>query len=841
MDYAGANANSLYKYQWDYIHNPQKMIGLLQDDEEGAVINRIQALIEGMRLSNSLTPGSVVKLPWYGGTTKMSGTLEIDDESIDLKVFPHNEKHIDKNTIRYTVPNFNRSGSISSPGTKIEKHYSCDGYRLRFSQFTVEVDPPVSWMYSEASYKKEKIYKVLRYIGAYPNSFNENISSKISSLNSRFDRETNPDKEEDIVEELLALDIYPTYYKLLSVDLRVAAIKRVMDEKHLIIEITDEEEQEILFLLDNVEDSDIQPFLKKLETETYKGDVLAIRMLKDFQDAVGAAEVFGEQRDYYTSLLQVFIKLAVKDQSRLESLTNHDPTYNIKLSIPAWWEQPNWKDFKYIVGLDKGHLTIQEKCYLPSGPPTQRFNTQGLPIAGVYDTPYDWLDVLPEKKYSPFDLVVLDDRSNLDSDILQRVYRGENVLDGIKVLPAVAMHYVKMKSRNESIEGKSYVAVDIIAMAVGIGELTLATKVISNSRKLVVVFDVLNSATNIAVNTTDIQNDESVQKWLQVYNAANVFANLAVSYRGGKNLVKAVVTNEDYLYYANEAYKVYSKELTTAVQQIEEIAGDLGQVTGRAKRAESAANRLQRAVDNGWIKELNSTEEALDNIWDALGTRVVLKNGDAASVDAFVNKLCNAIEKGEIEVVSVNSLAGADGIPYLTQTHLEQIKSACLFVGKQIKALPKEYESGYTVATIYLKYKNNVRGELQLIGQQTLEIANAEHWVYDAFLGKPYAEYLEGFTNVGTKDIATRLIKRVREPAMTLSESQKATYNSYLNSVYQNARNIESGNSLSTVTLPSGIPQELSAESLLRTDQLINGLKNGTISNADALNFLNGK
>jgi hypothetical protein len=35
MDYAGANANSLYKYQWDYIHNPQKMIGLLQDDEEG--------------------------------------------------------------------------------------------------------------------------------------------------------------------------------------------------------------------------------------------------------------------------------------------------------------------------------------------------------------------------------------------------------------------------------------------------------------------------------------------------------------------------------------------------------------------------------------------------------------------------------------------------------------------------------------------------------------------------------------------------------------------------------------------------------------------------------------
>jgi hypothetical protein len=128
-----------------------------------------------------------------------------------------------------------------------------------------------------------------------------------------------------------------------------------------------------------------------------------------------------------------------------------------------------------------------------------------------------------------------------------------------------------------------------------------------------------------------------------------------------------------------------------------------------------------------------------------------------------------------------------------------------------------------------------------LINKETLKIANAEHWVYDAFLDKPYAEYLEAFTNAEIKDVATKLIERIRKPAVALTESQKAMYNSYLNSVYQNARNIESGNSLSIVTLPSGIPQELSAESLLRTDQLIGGLKNGTVNKLEALNLLNGK
>ncbi len=206
--------------------------------------------------------------------------------------------------------------------------------------------------------------------------------------------------------------------------------------------------------------------------------------------------------------------------------------------------------------------------------------------------------------------------------------------------------------------------------------------------------------------------------------------------------------------------------------------------------------------------------------------------------ERLATRIINARELG---VVSVNSLAGKGGVPYLTQLHLDKIEDVATAIGKEIITAPKEYASGYTVSTIFIKYGNNVRGELQLIGQKALNIANAEHWVYDAFLGKPYTDYLNVFSKADVKEVATKLIERVRKPAIALTEEQRTIYNSYMSEVYKNARNIESGNELGKVILPTGIPSELSVESLLKTEELINGLKNGSVSKTQALNFLNGK
>ncbi len=305
----------------------------------------------------------------------------------------------------------------------------------------------------------------------------------------------------------------------------------------------------------------------------------------------------------------------------------------------------------------------------------------------------------------------------------------------------------------------------------------------------------------------------------------------------GGNSGKVAVTYDDFLNYAKEAYEIYSKSLPDAIKQIEDIVGSVGKVQGRAKRAESAANRLQRAASNGWLDDLDSVEKALDNIWDALGTRVILNDG-ASTVDNVVNRIADAIKKGEIDIVAVNSLTGKNGIPYLTEKHLRQLEEASSSVGKSIKAVPKQYDSGYTVGTIFIKYADNVRGELQLIGSKTLKIANAEHWVYDAFLGKPYDDYLNAFAG-GTKDVAKTLIEKIRKPALELSSDQRSLYNDYLNAVYQNARKIESGGTPSSVNLPSGISSNLTVDNLIKTDELLEGLKSGSVNTQEVQSFIN--
>ncbi len=81
MDYSGAEAISLYKYQWDYIHNPQSMIGLLQEDEEGEE-EIIRKNLVAFNLSDYsdfafVAPsGSVIKIPGIkGGWFNYYGTL----------------------------------------------------------------------------------------------------------------------------------------------------------------------------------------------------------------------------------------------------------------------------------------------------------------------------------------------------------------------------------------------------------------------------------------------------------------------------------------------------------------------------------------------------------------------------------------------------------------------------------------------------------------------------------------------------------------------------------------------------------------------------------------------
>ena len=297
---------------------------------------------------------------------------------------------------------------------------------------------------------------------------------------------------------------------------------------------------------------------------------------------------------------------------------------------------------------------------------------------------------------------------------------------------------------------------------------------------------------------------------------------------GGLHMVQSdpfsVVTpnsGSDLVDIAKEAYARYSPELDSAKAFTSDLAGEDGVVSGRAKEPLSAANRLQRAIDNGWTGSINTPEAAIDNLWDALGTRVVFNNPTEATMGKFVDNLSNSIINGDVDVTKVNNLVGKGGLPYFTDSHLAQLQDAADSVGKSFDVRTTPYDSGYTAGMVYVKYPSGVRGEIQVMGTKVEDLSAAEHIPYDAFLNKPYEG---GFPSEALPEVAAKL-DPVRQVAQQLSEAQRVDYNSYLTQSYTSARQVEMGLPSSPVALPDGIPGVLSTTNLLDLNEQLTLLK----------------
>ncbi len=179
---------------------------------------------------------------------------------------------------------------------------------------------------------------------------------------------------------------------------------------------------------------------------------------------------------------------------------------------------------------------------------------------------------------------------------------------------------------------------------------------------------------------------------------------------------------ENFVDLANEAHNIYSRQVGKAKETALELFGKFGEVDARAKKPGSAANRLQRAVDNFGAK-INNVSEAINNIYDAIGTRIVLKDASKETIDGLVAELGKAIQSGRLSVFQITSLTGKDGIPYLTEAHLQYLQKIGADSGNTIKIETKTYGTGYTIGGVYIKYDANVMGEMQVIGKNVLELA----------------------------------------------------------------------------------------------------------------------
>lgn len=276
-------------------------------------------------------------------------------------------------------------------------------------------------------------------------------------------------------------------------------------------------------------------------------------------------------------------------------------------------------------------------------------------------------------------------------------------------------------------------------------------------------------------------------------------------------LAAPTASGTQFLPLTQAAYSIYSRQLPEALQTLQNVLGEFGQVQGRAKSPESAANRIQRAVANGWATKMDSPADVLDNLWDAVGTRVVLKDSSPATMSQLTNKLIDAIQAGQLDVVKIENLYGGEAnLPYLSAENATALQEET-----NVKVTQKPYDSGYTATTIFVKYPDGVRGEIQLIGEKTLEIANAEHLVYDAFLNKPYL----GSYDPAQHAAVAEQVEPIRASARALTPAQKAAYLAYLGGSYADARRAESGLPAQPPAFPPDVPPALSVSNLIAVNQ----------------------
>ncbi|WNG26898.1 hypothetical protein F0U62_24920 [Cystobacter fuscus] len=263
------------------------------------------------------------------------------------------------------------------------------------------------------------------------------------------------------------------------------------------------------------------------------------------------------------------------------------------------------------------------------------------------------------------------------------------------------------------------------------------------------------------------------------------------------------------------------RELESAKQQMATLFDGLGSVQGRVKDPVSAGNRLQRAQER-FGATVTNPEQAKSNLWDAVGTRLVLSDTSPAGMDKTAARIADGIRSGKLDIFEFNNLHGPGGKPYFTPEHIQMMRQAAAESGKPLRVNEsKLMDTGYTVACGYLNHGNGVKGELQIIGPRTLELANVEHIPYDVSLGKPLVRDVPE----AAKPKIQSLVAPIENAMSGMSEAQKKSYDQYMNQSYIHARNQELGVASTPPRLPPGLSEDLSAENIKRVQVALYEIK----------------
>ncbi len=257
---------------------------------------------------------------------------------------------------------------------------------------------------------------------------------------------------------------------------------------------------------------------------------------------------------------------------------------------------------------------------------------------------------------------------------------------------------------------------------------------------------------------------------------------------------------------------VYKKHIEEAVQQLHEVfpTRHFGKLIYRPKE-KSIADKL-RVKAFGKNKPISLPEQAMVNVGDGIGSRLILSDTSPGGIQTFVDSLSLAIRDGRLWVSEIQNLQGPRGKPYLSDVQIAQLKKAFeestqkdQYTFQVVSGADAIRKGGYTSLHLNILHKNGLEGELQVRGAKINVLAEAEHLLYDARQGK----------EVASSHFSPEVAK-IRSTYRNLEPGLMDSYSNYLRDLWIAARRAELGEVTGTPELPKELSHlpELAMENI---------------------------
>lgn len=332
----------------------------------------------------------------------------------------------------------------------------------------------------------------------------------------------------------------------------------------------------------------------------------------------------------------------------------------------------------------------------------------------------------------------------------------------------------------------------------------------------------LNETSNNLLNIkSDINN--SLNKNTNSFNSFSFKSGLT-----GQNHLLNFNTNigtetNNYKVWAQNLYKESLTKYNMCFKQISKIVpNNVGYLQGRVKDIISIKNAIERKISRG--HQLNSATDAKNSIYDIIGTRIILNNGNRKEVSSVVRRLVIANRNNEISIDKVINFHGEGCRPYLTQTHINIIKASSgnkqpVIIANEDKCLSP---LGFTGALFCITNQDGIKMEFQIVGSKVHEIADCQHILYDIHIGKTACKEIPELEE---------LITPLQYCICSFSANEKENYKLYFNNKFKQAREIEASSSNTQVSkLPSNLNKIFEIDNLKKLNYNYNKLKNKYIS-----------